>query len=122
MSAAVRARAALRSAVVAVLLAPVHLWRATIALRQPRCRYYPSCSTYAVGALRVHGPLRGSVLAARRVLRCHPWSPGGVDHVPPALPASPARGGLEPPVKSLVKRSKKSPVKPSVQLSGVRDA
>ena len=72
-----------RRAAVAVLLAPVHLWRATVVFRQPRCRYYPSCSTYAVGALRTHGPLRGSWLAARRVLRCHPWSPGGIDHVPP---------------------------------------
>lgn len=47
------------------------------------CRYYPSCSAYAVEALKVHGAMRGSWLAARRLLRCHPWSPGGVDHVPP---------------------------------------
>jgi YidC/Oxa1 family membrane protein insertase len=53
-------------------------------MRQPRCRYYPSCSTYAVGCAAVHGPLRGSALAAGRVLRCHPWSPGGIDHVPPS--------------------------------------
>jgi putative membrane protein insertion efficiency factor len=82
--------AAARGAAVAVLLAPVHLWRLTVVFRQPRCRYYPSCSTYAVGALRTHGPLRGSVLAAGRVLRCHPWSPGGIDHVPPARPSSSA--------------------------------
>lgn len=74
----------LRAAVVAVLLLPVHLWRATAVMRQPRCRYYPSCSTYAVGALRVHGPLRGSAMAAWRLLRCNPWSPGGIDHVPPS--------------------------------------
>jgi putative membrane protein insertion efficiency factor len=49
----------------------------------PRCRFYPSCSTYAVTALRRHGALKGSWLAARRLLRCHPWNPGGVDHVPP---------------------------------------
>ncbi len=47
------------------------------------CRYYPSCSAYAIEALRVHGALKGTWLAARRLLRCHPWSPGGVDHVPP---------------------------------------
>ncbi len=49
----------------------------------PTCRYYPSCSAYAVEALRVHGAIKGTWLAGRRLLRCHPWSPGGVDHVPP---------------------------------------
>ncbi|HWJ65809.1 MAG TPA: membrane protein insertion efficiency factor YidD [Nocardioides sp.] len=49
----------------------------------PTCRYYPSCSAYAVEALGVHGAVKGTWLAARRLLRCHPWSPGGVDHVPP---------------------------------------
>lgn len=76
--------AMLRRGAVAVLLAPVHLWRATAVMRQPRCRYYPSCSTYAVEALRVHGPLRGTALASSRLLRCHPWSPGGIDEVPPS--------------------------------------
>jgi putative membrane protein insertion efficiency factor len=50
----------------------------------PRCRFYPSCSAYAVTALQTHGALRGSWLAVRRLGRCHPWNPGGVDHVPPA--------------------------------------
>lgn len=50
----------------------------------PSCRYYPSCSAYAIEALRVHGPIRGTWFAVRRLSRCHPWSPGGVDHVPPA--------------------------------------
>ena len=49
----------------------------------PVCRYAPSCSSYAVGALQVHGAWRGSALAARRVLRCHPWAAGGWDPVPP---------------------------------------
>ena len=48
----------------------------------PRCRYYPSCSAYALGALRRHGPLTGTVLAVWRLLRCNPWSSGGVDQVP----------------------------------------
>jgi putative membrane protein insertion efficiency factor len=48
------------------------------------CRFYPSCSNYAIEALRVHGAARGSLLAARRVCRCHPWNEGGVDLVPPA--------------------------------------
>jgi putative membrane protein insertion efficiency factor len=48
-----------------------------------RCRYYPSCSAYALGAVQTHGALRGSWLAMRRLGRCHPWSAGGVDFVPP---------------------------------------
>lgn len=46
------------------------------------CRYYPSCSQYALQAVSKHGPFRGSLLAAGRLLRCNPWSPGGVDPVP----------------------------------------
>ncbi len=49
------------------------------------CRFYPTCSNYAIEALRVHGAGRGSLLAARRVCRCHPWNDGGVDLVPPPL-------------------------------------
>jgi uncharacterized protein len=51
-------------------------------LTPPTCRYYPSCSAYALTALRRFGPVKGTWLAVRRVLRCHPWAPGGVDHVP----------------------------------------
>ena len=47
------------------------------------CRYYPTCSAYALEAVEAHGAVRGSWLAVRRVLRCHPWAAGGVDHVPP---------------------------------------
>jgi len=43
------------------------------------CKYHPSCSQYAIDALRLHGVLRGLVLAGWRLLRCHPWSHGGVD-------------------------------------------
>ena len=48
------------------------------------CRFYPSCSSYAIEALQVHGAGRGSLLAARRVCRCHPFNDGGLDPVPPA--------------------------------------
>jgi putative membrane protein insertion efficiency factor len=48
------------------------------------CRFYPTCSNYAIEAVRVHGAGRGSLLAARRVCKCHPWNEGGVDLVPPA--------------------------------------
>lgn len=46
------------------------------------CRYSPSCSAYAVEALRRHGTWRGSIMAMRRILRCHPWAPFGYDPVP----------------------------------------
>jgi putative membrane protein insertion efficiency factor len=48
----------------------------------PRCRFYPSCSQYAIEALESHGALRGSWLSARRICRCHPFNPGGFDPVP----------------------------------------
>ncbi|MGI8708352.1 MAG: membrane protein insertion efficiency factor YidD [Actinomycetota bacterium] len=48
----------------------------------PSCRYEPSCSAYALEAIRLHGAVRGSVMALRRVARCHPWGPGGIDRVP----------------------------------------
>ncbi|MCG8432446.1 MAG: membrane protein insertion efficiency factor YidD [Gammaproteobacteria bacterium] len=46
------------------------------------CRFYPSCSVYAAEAVEKYGIMRGGWLAARRVTRCHPWHPGGVDPVP----------------------------------------
>lgn len=53
-------------------------------LLPPACRFRPTCSAYAVEAVLTHGVLRGGFLAARRLLRCHPWSSGGADPVPPA--------------------------------------
>ena len=53
-----------------------------------KCRFYPTCSNYAIEAIKVHGAARGGWLAARRVCRCHPWHDGGVDLVPPAAQTS----------------------------------
>lgn len=64
-------------------LAALHGYRASIShLYGDVCRYYPSCSAYAVGAVQQHGAVKGSLLAAARIARCHPWAAGGVDDPP----------------------------------------
>jgi putative membrane protein insertion efficiency factor len=66
-----------------VLVALVGAYRRIVSPLLPaHCRFYPSCSQYAVEALTTHGALRGLVLTVQRIGRCHPWSPGGVDRVP----------------------------------------
>jgi uncharacterized protein len=58
----------------------IRLYQWTVSpLLGPTCRFYPSCSNYALGALRHHGVVRGSWLTLRRLARCHPWHPGGID-------------------------------------------
>jgi putative membrane protein insertion efficiency factor len=70
------------SALSRVLVAPISLYQRLISPLLPRrCKYEPTCSAYAVEAVRAHGPLRGVVLAAWRVLRCNPFSHGGHDPV-----------------------------------------
>ena len=66
------------------VLALLWVYRRLISPALPQaCRYYPSCSQYAQEAVRVHGAAKGSWLALRRLLRCHPWAAGGPDFVPP---------------------------------------
>ena len=61
----------------------IHRYRPSIApYTPPACRFTPTCSQYALEALRKHGPLKGTWLAARRILRCHPWGGSGYDPVP----------------------------------------
>lgn len=65
-----------------IVTAPVLIYTRVVSpLIPPRCRYYPTCSTYGLAAIRRYGVVRGVVLAAWRVIRCNPWSLGGVDLV-----------------------------------------
>jgi putative membrane protein insertion efficiency factor len=79
MSAPARER---RSPLAALFILLVRAYRLIPQLGPPRCRFYPSCSQYALTALERHGALRGGWLTVRRIARCHPFNPGGVDHVP----------------------------------------
>jgi putative membrane protein insertion efficiency factor len=66
-----------------LLILPVKFYQLAISpYLHPSCRHVPSCSNYAIGALRVHGPLKGSWFAIRRILHCHPWGTSGYDPVP----------------------------------------
>lgn len=77
-----RQRHTARTLALDVVLLPVHAYRRLISpLIGPRCRYHPTCSAYAIEAIRTYGPLRGFVLAVWRVLRCNPFSDGGFDAV-----------------------------------------
>jgi putative membrane protein insertion efficiency factor len=75
---------AVKKAITFLLLIPIYIYQYVISpVLQPSCRYVPSCSQYAVEALKIHGPLKGLVLATWRILRCNPWGGHGYDPVPP---------------------------------------
>ncbi|MDR0543748.1 MAG: membrane protein insertion efficiency factor YidD [Odoribacteraceae bacterium] len=72
-----------RKIAVWLLLLPVRIYRHVISpWLPPSCRYTPTCSRYAIEALQKHGPWKGSWLALKRILRCHPWGGSGYDPVP----------------------------------------
>lgn len=72
-----------------VIILPIRGYQRFISpLLAPRCRFYPTCSHYAIEAVQTHGAFKGMWLALCRVLRCHPLHPGGDDPVPPARPES----------------------------------
>jgi len=75
----------LSAAAVWPLVAALRVYQRFVSpLIPPSCRFTPSCSSYAITALQLHGPVRGSWLTVRRLLKCAPWHPGGYDPVPPA--------------------------------------
>ncbi|PYI55080.1 membrane protein insertion efficiency factor YidD [Paenibacillus flagellatus] len=73
---------------------PIRFYRSWISpLKPPTCRFYPSCSAYALEAIEVHGAAKGSWLAAKRICKCHPFHPGGFDPVPPREESGNEPGG-----------------------------
>lgn len=84
MRAARTLRDAARTMAKAALLAPIHGYRLFLSpLLGPACRFEPSCSAYALEAIRLHGPARGLLMAARRLTKCRPGGGSGFDPVPP---------------------------------------
>ncbi|OAB44127.1 membrane protein insertion efficiency factor YidD [Paenibacillus glacialis] len=67
-----------------VIKGPIIIYRKFISpLKPPTCRFYPTCSAYSLEAIEVHGAAKGTWLAMKRIAKCHPFHPGGVDLVPP---------------------------------------
>ena len=74
----------------ALVVGAIHAYRMVLSpLLGPSCRFAPSCSQYALDAIRLHGTGRGGWLALRRIARCHPFHPGGWDPVPPEVSRGP---------------------------------
>lgn len=74
----------LRAGLSFLLIIPVKIYQWTISPLLPgTCRYEPTCSQYAIEALKIHGPIKGLLMGTRRILSCHPWGGDGYDPVPP---------------------------------------
>ena len=74
----------LRAGLIWIAILPIRFYQIAISPLLPTsCRHIPTCSQYAIEALRTHGMIRGTYLAAHRILRCHPWGTHGFDPVPP---------------------------------------
>mgnify|MGYP002682654741 CR=1 FL=1 len=77
-----------------VLLGLLRVYRAVISpLYGDVCKFHPTCSAYAMDAVRIHGSIRGTYLTVRRLARCQPWSLGGYDPVPTSFPRRPSTEG-----------------------------
>lgn len=88
----------IRTSLIFLLTIPIKIYQWMISPLLPRtCRYVPTCSEYAIEALRIHGPFKGLFMGTRRILSCHPWGGHGYDPVPP-------KGT---PLASILKSSKK---------------
>lgn len=73
----------IRQGILFVMILPIRFYQMFISPMTPSaCRYTPTCSTYAIQALKAHGPIKGSYLAVKRILSCHPWGGHGHDPVP----------------------------------------
>lgn len=81
------------------------------------CRFYPSCSNYALEAIQLHGAGKGSWLAARRLCKCHPWNAGGVDPVPAKTTATPANQVM--PSEQVAEKSTSTPTLPAGHSSNL---
>jgi len=74
----------IRWILIRILMVPVYIYKYVISPMTPAsCRHIPSCSEYAIEALKIHGPIKGIYLGTRRILKCHPWGTHGYDPVPP---------------------------------------
>ena len=74
----------IRWLLIALLTIPIKIYQWIISPALPKtCRYYPSCSEYAIDSLKIHGPVKGLIMGTKRILSCHPWGGHGHDPVPP---------------------------------------